>query len=155
MVEEKHDGQKQQCKARLVDQGFQEHLDPQSDSPTVAKESFKLLMALAPNNVFKIASVDIRAVFLQSKVLDRDFFVKPPEDVREPGLIWKLKKYLYGLDDASHKLWLRVKKVLTDMSLRVMDGDKAFYFLHEDSHLQGVVLTYVNNFYLSGTHDFI
>ena len=40
---EKHDGQKQQTKARLVAHGFQETLKPQSDSPTVSKESLKPL----------------------------------------------------------------------------------------------------------------
>jgi len=154
-VKEKHDGQKQQCKARLVARGFQEHLKPQSDSPTAAKESFKLLMVVAANNGFKLASVDIRAAFLQSKALDRDVFVKPPEDIRKPGVVWRLKKPLYGLDDASRKFWLRVKEVLIDMGLRVMDGDEAFYFLHEDGHLQGAVLTHVDDFSLAGTDDFV
>ena len=51
---EKHDGQKQNYKARLVAKGFQEKDQPQSDSPTAAKESFKLLVALAANQNFKI-----------------------------------------------------------------------------------------------------
>ena len=46
---EKHDGQKQQFKARLVARGFQEREQSQADAPTVAKESFKILMALAAN----------------------------------------------------------------------------------------------------------
>ena len=71
---EVHNGQKQKCKARLVAQGFQEHLKPQSDSPTAAKESFKLLMAVSANLGFKLTSVDICAVFLQSKILDREVF---------------------------------------------------------------------------------
>ena len=81
---EKHDGQKQLCKACLVAWGFQEGLKPQSDSLTASKDSFKLLMAIAANNNFKLASVDIRAAFFQSKVLDRDVFVKQPEDVKKP-----------------------------------------------------------------------
>ena len=85
----------------MVSQGFQEALKPQSDSPTAAKESFKLLMALSANFHFKLASVDIRAAFLQSKVLDRDVFVEPPSDIKRQGIIWKLRKPLYGLDDAS------------------------------------------------------
>ena len=63
-VEEKHDGQKQKTKARLVAHSFQETLKPQSDSPTVSKESFKMLMAVAANSNFKLASFDIRAAFL-------------------------------------------------------------------------------------------
>ncbi len=41
---EKYDGQKQNYKARLVVKGFQERDQPQSNSPTAAKESCKLLV---------------------------------------------------------------------------------------------------------------
>lgn len=61
---EKHDGQKRPCKACLVTPGFQEGLKPQSDSLTTSKDSLKLLMALAANNNFKLASLDMRATFL-------------------------------------------------------------------------------------------
>ena len=60
--------------------GFQETEKPQSDSPTVSKEYFEILMAIAANNGFKLASVDIRAAFLQSKTLDRDIFMKPLQE---------------------------------------------------------------------------
>ena len=102
-------------------------MKPQSDSPTAAKESFKLLMALSANFGFKIASVDIRAAFFKIKVLDREVFVEPPPDVKKQGIIWQLKKPLYGLDDASCKFWLRVKDVfLNKLHLRTIEGDKAF-----------------------------
>ena len=51
-----------------------------------------MLMAIAANSRFKLASVDIRAAFLQSKVLDRDVYIEPPSDIKNPGLIRKLKK---------------------------------------------------------------
>ena len=66
---------------------FQETVKPQSDNQTISKESFKLLMAIAANNDFMLASVDIRAAFLQDKVFHRDIFMKPPEDIRKPGFI--------------------------------------------------------------------
>ena len=62
-------------------------MKPQSNSPTASKVSFKMLMTVAANSGFKLASVDIRAAFLQSKVLDRDVFVKPPDDIKKPGVI--------------------------------------------------------------------
>ena len=86
-VKEKHDGQTQKTKAQLVACGFQETLNPQSDSPTVSKESFKTLMALAVNSDFKLASVDIRAEFLQSRTLDRDVFMLPPPDIQKHGIV--------------------------------------------------------------------
>ena len=137
-------------------QGFQEALKPQSDSPTAAKESFKLLMALSANFHFKIASVDIRAAFLQSKVLDRDIFVEPPSDIKKQGIIWKLNKPLYGLDDASRKFWLRVRDVfLNKLHLKTIEGDEAFYYRNIDGDFHGAVLTHVDDFELTGTNDFV
>ena len=102
---EKHDGQKQNYKARLVAKGFQEREQLQSDSPTAAKDSFKLLMVLAANNYFRVISMDIRAAFLQAKKLDREVFVRPQDDIKKERKIWKLLKPLYGLDDASRKFY--------------------------------------------------
>ena len=75
-----YDGQKTQFKARLVAQGLQEKDKPQSDSPTVAKKSLKLLIALAGNEEFELASMGIRAAFLQDKTLDREVFMRPLEN---------------------------------------------------------------------------
>ena len=41
--------------------GFQERDKSQLDLPTIAKESFKLLIALATNKDFELATMDIRA----------------------------------------------------------------------------------------------
>ena len=84
---EQHDGQKTNCKGRLVARGFQESLKLQSESRMAAKEIFKLLMSLSANFGFKLASVNIWAAFLKSKVLDREVFVKPPSDVKKQGFI--------------------------------------------------------------------
>ena len=97
---------------------------------TVSKESFKILMAVAASSNFKLASVNNRAAFLQSRTLERDVFVEPPPDIKKQAVIWKLKKPLYGLYDASRKFWLRVKNMLMAIGLKVMEGDEAFYYLH-------------------------
>ena len=70
-------------------------------------------------------------------------------------MIWKLKKPLYGLDDASRKFWLRVKEVLKKIGLKVMEGDEAFYYLHEEGELQGAVLTHVDDLILDERAEFI
>ena len=102
-----------------------------------------------------MASVDIRVAFLQAKVFDREIFMKPHEDFRMPGTIWKLRKSLYSLDNASRKFWLKVKEVFLDLGLRVMDRDEAFYYLHEDSDLKGVVQTDIYDIFLAGTAEFV
>ena len=58
---EKADGQKQNYKGGLVAKGFQEKEAPQSDSPTMLRESMKLFFLVAANEDFKLRSMDIRA----------------------------------------------------------------------------------------------
>ena len=79
----------------------------------------------------------------------------PPADIKKPGIIWRLKKPLYGLDDASRKFWLRVKDVLKKMGLKVLEGDEAFYYLHKDGRLIRAVITHVDDFKLASTEDFV
>ena len=72
----------------------------------------KVLEILAPANFgFKLATMEIHAAFLQSKILDRNVFVEPPSDDKKPGIISKLKKPLYRLDDTIRKFWLRIRDV--------------------------------------------
>ena len=78
-------------------------MKPQSDSPTVAKENFKLIMVVAASLQFAISSMDMRAAFLQAKVLDRNVFIKPLDDIRKPGFVLGLRKLVCCLDDASYK----------------------------------------------------
>merc|ERR1712002_1265992 len=152
---EKHDGQKQNYKARLVAKGFQELDQPQSDSLTAAKESFKLLMALSANYKFKMVSMDIRAAFLQAKTLDREVFVRPPKDIEKEGKVWKLLKPLYGLDDASRKFYLKVKETLQKMGLKTLPGDDAVYYEHKNGELQGLILSHVDDFTIAGRTEFV
>ena len=44
-----HNGQKKKVKGRIVAMGFQEEFKPQSDSPTVLRDSLKTLLAVAAN----------------------------------------------------------------------------------------------------------
>ena len=137
---EKHDGQKTQYKARLVAKGFHEKVKPQADSPTAMRESFKLFCAVAANENFRLISIDIRAAFLQSKELDRDVYLEPPKDLRREGKLWKLRKPLYGLDDASRRFWIRVKEIFKDEGMKKVKGDEAFYYKHEGGNLVGMIL---------------
>ena len=73
----------------------------------------------------------------------------PPPYIRKQGVIWRLKKPLYGFDDTSRKFWLRVREVLKQIGLRVMEGDEAFYYLNRNGDLIGAVITHVDDFTLA------
>ena len=129
---EKADGQKTIVKGRLVARGFQEKESPQSDSPTMLRESMKIFFAVAANEEFSLRSIDIKAAFLQAKDLDWKVYLEPPKDIKKEGKLWLLKKPLYGLNDASRKFWLKVKQVFEDIGLKRLEGDEAFYFKHDE-----------------------
>ena len=44
-----------------------------------------MLIALAANKKFDLVLMDIKVAFLQGNTLDRDVFMKPPEDQRIEG----------------------------------------------------------------------
>ena len=87
---EGHDGMKVRHKARLVVRGFQEAEDPRSDSPTLSKESLKLMMAIAANEGFEIQSLDVKNAYLQGSKIDRTVFVEPPADYKKEGKIFSV-----------------------------------------------------------------
>ena len=90
--EEKADGQKTDYKGRLVARGFQEKSAPQSDSPTMLRESLKLFFSVAANEGFSLRSIDIRAAFLQAKDLEREIYLLPPKDVKKGRFDMEIKE---------------------------------------------------------------
>ena len=117
----------------------------------MSRESNKIFFLVAANKNFELRKIDIMAAFLQAKHLDREVFLKPPKDIKREGIIWKLKKPLYGLNDASRKFWLRVKNIFKELGLRKLDGDEAvYYMIGEKGDLEGMVSTHVDDFDLAG-----
>jgi len=148
---EKSDGQKQKVNGRLVAKGFQEKEASQSHLPTILREFMKMFFTVAANEDFELREIDIRAAFLQAKQIDRDVFLKPLKDIRKEKIIWKLKKPLYGLNDASRKFWFREKSIFKELGLRKLDEDEAVYYkLDEEGNLEGMVSTYVDEFDVAG-----
>ena len=76
--------------------------------------------------------------------------------MKKDGIIWKLKKPLYGLNNASRKFWLKVKSVFERIGLKKLERDKAMYFkINEDGNLEGLVSTHVDDFNLAGSEKFL
>ena len=71
-------------------------IDPASlfaATPSVTATRIALVLGLAHD--LDVAVADISGAFLHAAV-EQPFFVKPPVDHRKPGIVWKVKKYLYG-----------------------------------------------------------
>ena len=62
-------------------------------TPSVTTTRIALVMGLAHD--VDMAVAEISGAFLHAAV-EQPFYVKPPVDYRKPGIVWKVKKYLYG-----------------------------------------------------------
>ena len=71
----------------------------------------------------------------------------PPRDLRKEGYIWKWRKPLYGLNDASRIFWLKVKNLFAERGLKRLEGDEAvYYILNKEGNLDGIISTCVDDF---------
>ena len=151
VVTQKEDGS---LKARFVIKGFQESKFLQSDSPTASRESLKLYLSIIANEQWILKSYDVKSAFLQSDALKRDIYVKPPPEKYKPGFVWKLKKPVYGLNDASRQWFITIKKLLLNLEMNQSLGDSCLFFYRPNSKLEGLILLHVDDFLAAGANTF-
>lgn len=99
-------------KARLVARFFKK-LDVselQKDSPTCATESLQLRVALICQIKWTLHSMDIKSAFLQGMEISLDIYIRPPPEAHCEGTLWRLRKCVDGLADASLYWCKRVKE---------------------------------------------
>ena len=142
-------------KARLVARGFQETGDIQSDSPTAAKSSLRALLAICAANKWEVQTTDIKSAFLQGRPLERDVYVKPPKGYEKPGIIWKLKKCLYGLCDGARNFYLSVVDKLKELGCIVSNLEPCIFVYIVNGKLEGLIACHVDDFLHSGSSIFV
>ena len=104
------DGQKI-VKARLVARGFEENiLNVRTDSPTCSRQSLRFCFVTAAIMRWELHSLDITSAFLQGNTIERDVHLQPPPEYQEKGMLWKLKRCIYGLKDAPRAWYDSIEK---------------------------------------------
>ena len=144
-----------EIKARLVAKGFQEIEQVRADSPTIGKPLTRLTLSIAASRGWTIKSTDIKSAFLQSDEIDRVVYVKPPVEAACPGKVWRLKKGLYGLNDAARQFFLSLTKELNRLGCKQCTLDPTLHFLTgTDNVLLGIIMTHVDDFIHCGGNMF-
>lgn len=98
-------------KARLVARGFAQEKGvdyKETFAPVVRYDSIRLLLALASEKDLRIVNFDVQTAFLYGE-LQEDIYMKQPtgfENKKDPKLVCKLNKSLYGLKQ-SPRCWNR------------------------------------------------
>ena len=101
-------------------------------------------------------SINIKSAFLQNKNIDRVVYVKPPKEADcQDTTLWKLNTTIYGLNDASRSWYLNVKKELIGLDAIVCKSDPAVFIWHNQSKVNGLLCTHVDDFLFGGTELFL
>ena len=143
-------------KARLVARGFEDvGLDNhKTDSPTISKESLRIVISMIAINGWQCRSMDVETAFLQGTPVTRDIFVKPPKEANTDAL-WKLNVCVYGLNEASRHWYERASNELIAAGAKKSKFDEALYYYHSRGKSHGLVGLHVDDFMYGGTkfHD--
>jgi hypothetical protein len=79
--------------------------------------SIQILLALATHLDLEVHQMDVKTAFLNGD-LEHSIYMEPPTgsaDYGRPGIVWKLKKSLYGLKQASRSWYQKVKEEFTKL----------------------------------------
>ena len=143
-------------KARLVARGFEEDsasIGVRTDSPTCTRHSLRLVMITAVSKGWTIKSVDVASAFLQGREIDRDVYIKPPAELCEKDKVWKLRRCLYGLNDAPREWYNALYDEFIALGAVRSTLDNAMFMWYKGDEIIGHLCTHVDDFNYAGTDD--
>ena len=143
-------------KARLVVRGFQEQNQSiEVESPTVFKNTLKVVLAIAANQQWELSTIDIKAAFLQGNKIERNVYVIPPKEANvQQGYLWRLRKTVYGLNDAARAWFISVKGLLISLGCTQSVLDPALFIWRTSAGFEGILVLHVDDFLVAGTGSF-
>ena len=79
-------------------------------------------------------SSDVTRTFLQSAPIERNVIVQPAKERRFPGILWQLKRRVYGLCDASRRFSIAFTNELLKLGSQKLQLDPVMFifFTNED-----------------------
>ena len=128
---------------------------------SVRKSNINVFLMCLARMRWKIKSSDVTSAFLQSTPIERDVFVKPPAERRVPGVLWKLKKLMYGLVDASIGFFLSFSGKMKELGCVPSKVDSAMYIFFDEKNPDmkerepsGIAVTHVDDVIHAGEDSF-
>ena len=81
--------------------------------------------------------------------------MKPPVEANcGTRFAWKLKKFVYGLSDASLKWYHLIKAFVLTNGGKVLEIDPSMFTWHENNSPNGVIIIHVDGFLFAGNEKF-
>lgn len=146
------DGNITRYKARLVAKGFTQRYGEdfhETFSPVVRHSSIRLLLSMAVNMNLKIDHLDVQTAFLNGD-LQEEIFMQQPEGFICPGnenKVYRLRKAVYGLKQASRSWYQKVKDVLLTLGYRQCKQEDCIFTKRSGESIVFIAL-YVDDFFV-------
>jgi hypothetical protein len=141
-------------KARLVARGYAmlfgvDYLH--SSSPVACLTAFRILLVIAMIEDMDISSGDIDGAFLNGDLaedIDEPLYMRPPAGFEDPtgqGRVFRLKKSIYGLKNASYCWHKMLASVMKEMGYRAVDASECFW-MYEDGKAKALFVVHVDDY---------
>ena len=80
--------------------------------------------------------------------------MEPPPEQKKQGKIWKLKKAVYGMNDAGRKWYFKVEETLNRLGCSKSKLDHCLFISTKNAQLIGILLVWVDDIFYAGTQMF-
>lgn len=124
-------------------------------SPVVQYASLRYLPFLVIQRKWQMVAPDIKTAFLNAH-LDEELYMEQPEHFIIPGkerMVYRLLKAIYGLKQAS-KAWRKfIAKLLKQLKCDQSKSDPSIFILVKNGKVEALILTYVDDFIISGRNS--
>ena len=130
-------------KAILCARGFEEEQHFRTDSPTCCKEGLHLTCCIISSNKWPLNSLDVKTAFLQGKLIERTVYVRPPKEA-QTNKVWKLRKCVYGLTDASWYWYLKLREELIKLGATPTQLHEGTFIWSKNNKPIGIMACFVD-----------
>jgi transposase InsO family protein len=145
-------GNIQRFKARVVAKGFKqiEGVDfNETYAPVCDQNTRRVLFAIAAQQKLHMHQIDVKTAFLNGDLTDITYCEPAPGYAGEKGMVWKLKKALYGLRQAPRAWHDCLVKALVAGDFVVSQADPGL-FMKQTKHGVTFLITYVDDMIIAG-----
>ena len=143
-------------KTRLVAKGYsqEEGFDyDETYAPVARLEAIRILLAIASMLDFKLFQMDVKSAFLNGYIKEEVFVEQPPgfQDFPFPNHVYKLKKALYSLKQASRSWYERLSLFLIKSEFHRGNFDSTLFVKKSNKDLLFVEI-YVDDIIFGSTN---
>nr|KYP41292.1 Retrovirus-related Pol polyprotein from transposon TNT 1-94 [Cajanus cajan] len=155
-VKENPDGTVQKYKARLVAKGFNQQFGfdyNETFTPVIKPVIVRLILTLALTHHWPLQQLDVNNAFLND-TLDEEVYMTQPLgfETSDKNLVCKLHKAIYGLKQAPHAWFEKLKSTLLQFNFQASKCDPSLFVY---SHANNVIyiLVYVDDIIITGNNS--